>query len=72
MENKKMVKKEKLSITSNNIKIISDMVMSLYADEDNQGEFDEKTTLKYALNYCIDVIEDKETILDVNFLEGAE
>ena len=67
-----MVKKQKLSITNNNIKVISDMVMSLYVDEDNQGEFDEKTTLKYALNYCIDVIEDKETILDVNFLEGEE
>ena len=40
----------------------------VYVDEDNQGEFDEETTLKYALNYCIDVIEDKETILDVNFL----
>lgn len=63
-----MVKKQKLSITNNNIKIISDMVLSLYVDEDNQGEFDEETTLKYALNYCIDVIEDKETILDVNFL----
>ena len=68
-----MDKKEKLSITSNNIKIISDMIMSLYADEDNQGEFDEETPLKYALNYCIDAIEDKETIcLDVNFLEGEE
>jgi|TARA_Y100000401_G_scaffold103002_1_gene93669 CRISPR/Cas system-associated endonuclease Cas3-HD len=63
-----MANKQKLSITNNNIKIISDMVLSLYVDEDNQGEFDEETTLKYALNYCIDVIEDKETILDVNFL----
>mgnify|MGYP000058707957 CR=1 FL=1 len=67
-----MVKKQKLSITNNNIKVISDMVMSLYVDEDNQGEFDEETTLKYALNYCIDVIENKETILDVNFLEEEE
>ena len=63
-----MANKQKLSITNNNIKIISDMVLSLYVDENNQGEFDEETTLKYALNYCIDVIEDKETILDVNFL----
>ena len=63
-----MANKQKLSITNNNIKIIFDMVLSLYVDEDNQGEFDEETTLKYALNYCIDVIEDKETILDVNFL----
>ena len=67
-----MDKKQKLSITNNNIKVISDMVMSLYVDEDNQGEFDEETTLKYALNYCVDVIENKETILDVNFLEKEE
>ena len=63
-----MAEKQKLSITAKNLKIISDMVMTLYIDDDNQGEFDEETTLKYALNYCIDVIEDKETILDVNFL----